>query len=83
MGFLGGSRLPSWIGKPGAGCLFVVLEAQTLHGASWALLLCTILGAGILSPKKAELTLYVVSSSQIIALFCLFLYPSKTSFRAL
>lgn len=71
------SRLPSLMGKPWAGCLFVVLEAQTLHDSSWALLFCTILGAGILSPKKAELILCVVFCSQIIAFFCLFLYLSE------
>lgn len=64
-------RLPSGMGKPGAGCLFMVLEAQTLYGSSWALLFCTILGAGILSPKKAELILCVVFWTQIIAFFCL------------
>ena len=59
----GGGRLPLLMEKPWGGCLLVALEAQAFCGPPWALLLCTIFRAGILSPQKAEMVLCAVFCS--------------------
>lgn len=55
---------------------------QSLWGPSWAPLIWTIQGLEYLAPKEA-----VVDSLSSLLYpnnsFCLFIYPSKTSFRAL